>query len=894
MPSMGRVGRQLSSLLWRATVEQEVSAELEFHLEMTTRELMERGMARDAARAEAHRRFGDRAAVDAQCRRFGRERDRQRSRAEYLRELRDDMAFGLRQLARAPSFAVVAICTLALGIGATAAVFSALHAVVLRPLPFVDPERVVKVIPTRRGDPLGAASAAEFATVRALRGAFARVAGAISGAGFTFVTGDAPEVVGGAFVTSEYLRVFGVPPALGRDLLPSDDVPGAARVAVLSHRLWTRIFGADPRILGRGLRINEETFTVVGIMPPRFDITASSDELWVPLRLSSTDLQSNDGRFLQIVARVAPGVSLAKAGASAAAGVGALALKRSDGARDIGARVSRFADELTGDYRRRLYVLLGAVGFVLLIACVNVANLLLARGSVRQKEVAIRAALGAGRGRLVRQHLAESLVLALVGATIGVALAFMLVRALVAISPEGVPRLDQARVDGTVLAFTLGIAALTSVLVGLLPAMRSAGEAVQGTLREGGRGSAGGVRDRMRATLVGVEVALALTLLTGAGLLIRTALAVQRVDPGFAPAHVLAARLLLPAARYPDAPAIVRAYGAIQEAVARVPGVRGAALVSVVPISGSNMRAGVDPEDRPARPGERVSAELRLASAGYFATMGIPLLDGRDLQRTDDAGAPRVVVISQALAKRLWPAERAIGKRIDAVSFDPGKRNWMEVVGVVGDLRDVALVQPAGPAIYLPFAQTPPPLWPAVQRSLVVVARTTPDPNSVVRAVRQAVATVDSSLPLADVHTMEWFLATSLETARFNTLLLSALGVVALVLASIGVYGVVAYYVSQRTREIGVRLALGATAAHIWRLVLRRGLAPIVGGALAGAALSLATARLLEGQLYGVPTHDPATLAAVGLLLLLVSVLAAFVPARRAMRVAPAVALSAE
>jgi putative ABC transport system permease protein len=385
-----------------------------------------------------------------------------------------------------------------------------------------------------------------------------------------------------------------------------------------------------------------------------------------------------------------------------------------------------------------------------------------------------------------------------------------------------------------------------------------------------------------------------MTLLTGAGLLIRTAWLVQHVDPGFSPSHVLASRLLLPGARYQDATSIVRAYHRILEAVAGVPGVRAAALASVVPLSGSSMHAGVDPESHPAGPGERKSAGLRLASSGYFATMGIPLLDGRDIARTDDANAPAVAVISQTLARQLWPGERPIGKRFDALSFDPKARHWIQVVGVVADLHDAALAQPVSPAFYIPFAQSPEPLWGAIQRSLVIVAHTVTDPNSVVRDIRRAVMTVDSSLPLADVHTMDGLLASSLATARFNTLVLSALGLLALVLASIGVYGVVAYYVSQRTHEIGVRLALGATSAHIWRLVLRRGLTPIVGGALAGTLLSLATARLLEGQLFGVATHDPATLGGVAVVLLVVSVLAAYVPARRAMRVAPVVALTAE
>ena len=891
---IGRVGRQLSSRLWRASVEEEVDAELAFHLEMTTRDLVAGGMTPEAARAEALRRFGDAAAVEAQCRRFGRERDRQRSRAEYFGELRQDAAFAIRQLGRARSFAAVAVGTLALGIGATAAVFGALHAVVLRPLPFADPERVVVVQPTQRGVLAGAASNAEFSAMREQTRAFEAVAAVVAQAGFTLagVGGDAtPEVIGGSIASGDFFRVFGVTPALGRGFVETDDQPGAPRVVVLSDRLWRRKLGGDRAVLGTTLQLNGQPHEVIGVMPPSFDLTGQSDELWTPFRLSREELDNPSGRYLQIVARLRPGVTRAQASAAADAAERGLAARKPQMGKVVGAYVVGYAEKLVGDSAGRLLVLLGAVGFVLLIACVNVANLLLARGTVRAKELAVRAAVGAGRGRLVRQLLAESLVLALLGALLGVGLAHFLVRGLVAIAPQGVPRLEQARVDGAVLAFTLGVAVLCSLLVGLLPALRSAGAALQAALQTRGalinHGPTGGM---IRQLLVAAEVALAMTLLTGAGLLIRTAWHVRQVDPGFEPSHVLSARLILPAGRYADAPAIVRAYREINDAVAAVPGVRSASLAVAVPLSGSSVHSSFVVEGQPTAPGERPTAALNIVSPGYFATLGIPFLDGRDVLPTDDASSPDVVVVSQSLARRHWPGERAVGKRINLFG-SPETPRWVEVVGVVGDLHGASLTETAEPTLYIPFAQLEIRMWGAMQRSLVIVARTAPEPATLVPAIRRAVMTVDPSLPLADQNTLEELLAGSLATARFNTQLLTTLGLIALLLASVGVYGVVAYFVSQRTQEIGLRMALGATPAQVWRLVVRRGLAPIVWGVGAGALMSLATARLLQGQLYGVESKDPVTLVGVALLLLLVSVLATYVPARRAMRVAPAVAL---
>lgn len=882
------------SFLKRPRVEEEVDTELAFHVDMVIETLIADGMSPNDARAEAVRRFGDMTVVAAECRRYGQQRDRNRSRAEYFAELKQDFVFTLRQLRRARGFAATATITLALGIGATAAVFSVLYAVVLQPLPFADADRVVNVLPTRRGNVEDIVSGAEFSAIRDRRDAFSSVA-VVGGGGFTLTGTGVPELIGGSLVSADFFRVLGVAPVIGRGFLASDDVEGAPHVAIVSHRLWTRRFNADTSLVGRTIRLEEELYTVIGVLPGSFDAAGTGDDLWAPRRLTTAQLSSNSGRFLRVIARLAPGVTLAQATDAVASAERALAARTPTGSQAVGAVVRRHIDVVVGGLRQRLLVLAGAVGFVLLIACVNVANLLLARGTVRARELAIRSALGAGRGRILRQLLAESGVLALAGAAVGVLVSYGLVKVLVALGPEDVPRLDQARVNGIVLMFTLGVALVSSVLVGLVPAIRSASPALQSALRDGARGSSAGAgRERLRAVLVAAEVALAMTLLIGSGLLIRTAWHLQHIDPGFNAPRVMTARLVLPSARYSDAGRTTLTYEQIRTAARQIPGVERAALVSVVPLSGGILSTRIAPEGKQLTADELIPVDIRYASPDYFDAMGIKMLDGRDIARTDDAGTVGVAVVTASLARKLWPGERAIGKRIDAMRERGNEPNWLTVIAVVDDVRSSALNVAPTPTLYMPFTQTSPGMWTATSRSLVLVARTTPQPESIVRALQQAVMTVDASLPLVDVHTMQSLFSKSVATARFNTLLLTTLGALALVLASVGVYSVVAYFVSQRTREIGVRMALGATPRDIWQLVLSRGLRPIVWGALVGSLLSLATARLLREQLYGVAAEDPATLVMVVATLFVVALIATFVPARRAMRVTPARALTAE
>jgi predicted permease len=882
----------------RAPVNEEVDEELSFHLEMTTHELMERGMTRQQARTEAERRFGDMKSVNAECRRYGAERDRRVERAEYFEELKQDVVFAVRQLAKARAFAAIAILTLALGIGATAAVFSALDAVVLRPLPLEEPGRVVNLQPTRRGDVAGI-SAPEFLGQRDTR-AFEHVAGAVLGTGVTMSIGDTPELVEGARVSSEYFDVFAVKPELGRSFTREEEQPGSPKVAVISHGLWVRAFSGDRGILGRTLQLDGAPHTIIGVMPAELDFTREGAKIWLPLVITPEQATKYNEKYLTILARLRPGETLEQASAAATATQRAVAERmpdRVDPVGDYAIVVDRFIDQMVGDYRSLLFTLLGAVGFVLLISCTNVANLLLARGTGRGKELAIRAALGAGRGRLVRQLLTESLVLATLGATLGLGVAYGLLRVIVAVSPESVPRLEQARIDWRVLLFTLAIGIASAIVFGLFPALRAAGPRMQGALREGGRQSKAFARDRLRGILVAAEVALAITLLVGSGLLIRSAWRMQHVDPGFDPRGVLTSRLILPEARYVTPDAVTRTYAAIRDNAGAMPGVKSAAVASIVPMSGSDAQSSVLAEGQP-RDVKWPGANLRLATSGFFPTMGIPFVGGRDFARTDDASAPKVAIVNEALAKMLWPGvatRDVIGKRVDALSGKRTESSYWEVVGVVHDFHDESLTQRPRPEFYVPVDQAPAMLWPLIQRSLVVVVRATnpsTDAEVFVKPLRRAVAQVDASLPLADSRTMMSYLRGSLETARMNTLLLSLLGGIALALAIVGIYGVVSYFVTQRNHEIGVRLALGATPSRIWRFVVRRGLAPIVVGLIGGFALSAVTSQFLSSQLFEVSGYDPITLGAVGAQLLVVGLVATYVPARRAMRVPPVVALN--
>ncbi|MDQ3950978.1 MAG: ABC transporter permease, partial [Gemmatimonadota bacterium] len=632
--------------------------------------------------------------------------------------------------------------------------------------------------------------------------------------------------------------------------------------------------------------------TIVGVMPASFDPTLSGEALWVPMAWTPERKAMRDEHHNLVFALLKPGVSREQAQAEMTSIAGVFAERYPKDNEGRSARVRPLPEVLIGDFRQRLLVTLGAVSFVLLIACGNVANLLLVRGAVRQKEIAVRAALGAGRGRIVRQLLTESAVLSLVGGFAGLALAWFAVRALVASAPPGIPRLEQTRVDPVVLAFALGATLLCSVIFGLAPALRAARQSVQTTLREGGRGM-GAARDALRTGLVVTEVALAFTLLVGAGLLVRSALYLQTVNPGFDPNSVLVARVALPPTTYREPARAARTFKQIAERVQAIPGARAAAVVSQAPLGPGGGSNGLVPEGRPLSAKSAINSRLRIITPAYFTAMGVQLKRGRPFTEADAAGAPRVMIVSETLARLAWPGEDPIGKRIICCEGAPDDPRWKTVVGVAGDVRSGGPTVEIGPEFYLPIEQVPPQAWDWIQRAMAVVVRSAgSDAASLAGPLRAAVREIDPTLPVYGVTTMTDALSGSIAEARFNTLLLTLLGAIGLVLAAVGIYGVVAYFVNLRTHEIGVRVALGAQPRDVVRLMTWQGARPILIGMAIGTITAISTTRLLQNSVYGVSVTDPVTMVAVAVALGLVGLFATIIPARRATRVDPVRALS--
>jgi predicted permease len=814
-------------------------------------------------------------------------------RTEYWSEVAQDVTFAFRHFVAQPGFTVVALLTLAIGIGATSAIFSAVHAVVLQALPYPAPDRLVNVYEDYRGRP-GGVSAGNFTDVRAAATSFDALTAA-QYSSFNLTLEDAAERVTGARVTASFFDVFGVKPALGRPFTLAEDEPGKEQVVVLSHRLWARRFGTDPSIVGRDIRLGGQPYRVFGVMPASFDLTADSEELWVPMAFTAARKATHDEHYLTVFGRLKAGVSKEQALGELGRIAPGIAARFPKDAHGLGFQVIAMTDDVIGDYRSRLFVLLGAVGFVLLIACGNIANLLLARAAARSGELAIRAALGASRARIVRQLLTESLMLALAASLLGLALAQSGIRALVAMSPPGVPRLDQAGLDGLVVSFTIAVALMCALIFGLAPALRAVKTDLQTGLRSAGPSAgSGGVRDRLRTALIAGELALALLLLSGAALLIQSAIALQRVPPGFNPDRVFSARLSLPAEQYGRPERAQQTFEAIVEQARAIPGVRAAGITSQVPRGRGGNGNGLVPEGRKLDAANSIGSRLRMVTPGYFDAMGIPITRGRALNDQDRRGALKVMVISEALARVAWPDQDPIGRRIACCEAGPdGRPDYKTVVGVAGDVRSTAPGDAPTPEFYLPIAQLPPEAWAWTQRTMYVVVRTAADPSSAGEPLRDIVRRVAPGVPLFDVRTMEQRLGASLSTARFNMLLLTLLGGIGLLLAAIGIYGVIGYFVSRRTQEIGVRMALGATRADVVRLVVRQAAGPVAAGLVLGVAASLALTGVLQAQLFGVSARDPLTLAGVAGSLAVVGLIASLVPARRAASIDPTRALRA-
>jgi predicted permease len=805
-----------------------------------------------------------------------------------------DFRYAIRTLRRSPGFSSIAILTLAIGIGANTAIFSLVQAVLLNPLPFAHAERIVSVEETWRGT-AGSVSAGNFADLKAASGSFDRLAAARY-ATFNLAESGTPERVDGARVTGDFFEVFGARPRQGRTFRPEEDRPGAERVVVLSDRMWKTRLGGAADVVGRAVRLDGELYTVVGVMPASFDYTRDNEELWVPAAFDAEALANHDKHNLTVFGLLKPNVSVAAASQEAQTIGRELERRFPQVNSERGFRVQPFKDLLVQGYRERLWILFGAVGLVLLIACSNVSNMLLARGAGRARELSTRAALGASRSRIARQLLTESVVLGLAGGALGAALAVGAVGALVAASPPGVPRIEQASLNAMALLFAFGTSLASSVIFGMAPLVRSTRRDLQSALREGGRtpGLAAG-RDRLRLALVSGQVALALLLLVAAGLLIRTAIHLQRVAPGFDPHGVLTARMSLPASGYGDHETIDRTWEQVVAALAQSPGVEAAAVTSQLPMGAGGNSNGLIAEG-PGGPSfdvsKAVDALLRLTTPDYLKVMRIPLVRGRGFGPQDVRGAPKVMIVSQELARRLWPGQDPIGKRVACCEGSLTDPMWKTVIGVAADVRSRGLGTDVYPEFYLPLAQSPNEVWDWLQRTMAVAARSANgDAAGLSGAVRAAANRAIPGVPLYDVRSMDERLRGSLAQDRFNTLLLSALGAIGLLLAWVGIYGVISYFVAQRAPEFGVRMALGATARDIIALTVRQSLMPVVIGLGAGILAAVAASRVLSSSLHGVGPRDPVTFAVTVALLAGAAALASYVPARRAAKVDPMTAL---
>lgn len=880
---------------WKIPPAQEVEEELDFHLEMRILELQRDGLAPELARENALARLGDRRALSRNLTEIARGRDRTMRRQDWLADFRQDLAFAWRQLAKTPGFSAVAVATLALGIGAAALIFSALYAVVLRPLPFADPERLV-VMGTGWKERVGGVSAGNFLYFEERNRCFAGLAASYSMSFNLDALGtgpaDVPERVIGLKVTHNFFSVLGSRTELGRPFLAEEDQPGREHVVLLSHRLWQRRFGGDRAILGRSIRLGGEPYQVVGVMPAEVDFRLDSAELWLPIAFTPERRQMHDEHFLGVYGRLAPGVSLAQAKDDLERV--AVDLRRDHAAfyQDRFATVIPLLEVVVGNVSDRLWLLQSAVILLLLIACGNVAGLLLARGLSRSGELALRSALGSGRGRILRQLLSESLLLALLGAVAGLALAAAGLELFKALAPAGIPRLAEARLDLPTLAFGAVAALVSCLLSGLAPALELSRVDLAGGLRSSGRGAGGPQRGhRLRRALVAAEVGLAVLLLTGSGLLVRTAIHLARVAPGFESEGLLTARLALPAARYSGHQAPFAAFESIVRGLAESPGVARAAAASQPPLVGGGtnglFRAGVPPEPR-----NLIDSRSQFVTAGYFETLQVPLVQGRTFTAQDSRDAPRVMILNETLARALFPSENPLGQRVSCCEGGPEDPRYKEVVGVVADTRSFGPGQEVEPEFFLPLAQVPEVAWDWIQRTMVLVARSEGAPaETLSQAVRQAVRSTDPGLPIYDLATMKARYERNTAPARFNTVLFSGFGLAGLLLAVIGLYGVIAYAVTERRREIGVRIALGATPGEVRRFVFQQGLGPVLVGLVVGVMVALAAGRAIKTLLFGVAPADPLTLAAV-LALLAASALAACLgPACRATRIDPATTL---
>ncbi len=800
-----------------------------------------------------------------------------------MENLIKDLRYGVRSFLKRPGFLLIAISTLALGIGATTAMFTVVNSVLLRPLQFPEPERIALLegINPRQGITQSNMSVPDIADWQQQNQSFEQIAGFFSGGLFLGI-GEETERVRASGVTPEFFGVFKTNPISGRALQAEDSKPGAPAVIILSHALWQRRFGGAADVVNRQITVNGKPATIVGIMPAGFNFPADS-EVWSAFVLDATN-EPRDNRYVSVVARLKPNVSLASAQADMDTINQRLSQNYTVTNTGWGVKLTELRERMVGELRTSLLILLGAVAFVLLIACANVANLLLARAAYRQKEIALRTALGASRLRVVRQLLTESVLLSVVSGIAGLALSIWLIKLLVAISPQNTPRIAEIGIDLKVFGFTLGLTVLSGLLFGMVPALQTSRPNLNETLKDSGqRGGEGGSRNRVGSLLIVSEIALSFVLLAGAGLLIKSFLHLRESDPGFNADGVLVMRLTLPPGKYAQGEPRAQIYKQLIDSVKATPGVQSAGAVLSLPLGGDtfNVGRGLIREGHPMTPEEQTNAQHLAVTPDYFQTLQIPLQSGRPFNDQDTLQSTKVVIINETLARQLWPGESPIGKRFTIWRDEKFPR---EVVGVAGDTKG-SLDEEPGAQMYVPYGQDP--TW----GSLSLVVRTTGEPTALAGTVREAIRSVDKAVPTYNLRTMNEVVNASTAPRRLPMLLLSAFAGVAMLLAMLGIYGVTSYYVTQRTHEIGIRMALGAQMADVLKLVLTRAMLLAVLGIGVGVVGAFALTRYMTTLLFGVKPFDVITFMAVAVLLAAVVIVACLVPARRAAKIDPLEAL---
>lgn len=880
---MQSISHWLRSLLRKSAVEQQLEEEVRFHLERQIEENVSSGMPREEARRAALREFGGVEQVKEEC--------RDTRRVNFLENLVLDLRYGLRGLHKSPSFTIFAVAVLALGIAANTAIFSIADTTLFRPLPYRDAGRLVIVWEngSTYGFPRNTPAPGNFSDWKSRNQVFEDMAALSFGSSFTLIGEGNPEELPGRAVTANLFSLLGVSPALGRDFRPDDDVPGAPHVAILSHSLWTRRFGADFQMVGKEITLNQEKFTVIGVLPRGVQFLSRETQLWVPAQFTKEQLVNHGSHFLQVVARLKTGVALHTANANLAT----IAAQVEKEHPDSNAKVQAFAvplrEELAGDIRPALLMLLGAVCFVMLIACANVANLLLARATGRQRELAMRVALGATRSRLIQQMLTESVLLAILSGAAGLVLSVWGTRFLASLIPAGIAPLLGSGVDTRVLFFTLGISIATGILFGIIPATRLSLLDLGASLKQGGgQGGVGSGSKRTREILVICEVALAIVLLSGAALLIRSLANLYHLDPGFRAEGVLVMRTPLPRQKYRTFAQRTAFYDQVLARVRNTPGVVAAGYTTWVPLTNYGGATGIAIEGHPEPAlGNLPIPNARIISHDYMHALGMKLIEGRLFDEHDGAGTLPVGVINQAMARKCWPGENPVGRRFKRLASQQTTA-WITVVGIVGDVHQAGIEAPARPEMYLLYQQQ------EFFQPEYLAVRGSGDPMQLAEVVRQQIWSVDKEQAVAGVMPLEDLVDENLAARRMQTSLLSGFGALALLLVSIGIYAVLSFAVTQRTQEFGVRVALGAQRRDVLRIVFSQGLRLFVVGALVGLAAAMAVSRAFVHLLYGVSAYDAASFASVTIVLAGVASLACYLPARRATRVDPLVALRYE